>query len=308
MVYSMESTKNLPTQKIPVSVGVFAYNEAANIGVLLDALLGQKLNIAAITEIIVVSSASTDGTDEIVKSYASGDQRIRLIAEATRNGKSAAINHFLAEAKAPVCVIESADTIPAPDTIELLVAPYVDEAVGMTGGKPIPVNDPGSFMGYAVHLLWRLHHRMALLQPKLGEMVSFRRVFDAIPAESAVDEASIESIIRQKGLQLRYIPRAIIHNKGPEILSDFIKQRRRIQAGHLWLKQNQQYRVSSQDGSLMLRLFADEFFGDIKKIPSLIGVVLVEIYSRILGWYDFTILKKNPFKWDIAQSTKNLES
>jgi len=34
----------------------------------------------------------------------------------------------------------------------------------------------------------------------------------------------------------------------------------------------------------------------------------VEIYSRILGWYDFTILKKNPFKWDIAQSTKNLES
>jgi glycosyltransferase involved in cell wall biosynthesis len=55
-----------------VSVGVFAYNEAANIGFLLDALLSQKLQLAQIDEIIVVSSASTDGTDEIVSDYSRG--------------------------------------------------------------------------------------------------------------------------------------------------------------------------------------------------------------------------------------------
>lgn len=291
-----------------VSVGVFAYNEAANIGFLLDALLSQKLQLAQIDEIIVVSSASTDGTDEIVSDYSRKDTRIRLITEAERRGKSAAINTFMAEATCPICVIESADTIPAEDTIEKLVAPYIDETIGMTGGRPVPVNNPETFMGYAVHLLWRLHHRMALQQAKLGEMVSFRRIFESIPPESAVDEASIEALIRNAGLQLRYVGNAIIHNKGPEKLSDFIKQRRRIQSGHLWLKKHQNYQVSSQDSGLMLHLFADEFFGKISKIPWLCAVVAVELYSRILGWYDFAILNKNPYKWDIATTTKNLES
>ena len=51
---------------VPCTVGVFAHNEEANIGQLLEIMLQQELEQVEIREIIVVSSGSTDQTDEIV--------------------------------------------------------------------------------------------------------------------------------------------------------------------------------------------------------------------------------------------------
>ncbi|MCF7792981.1 MAG: glycosyltransferase [Candidatus Cloacimonetes bacterium] len=294
-------------KKIKCSIGVIAYNEAANIGKLLDALLNQELESVQIERIVVVSSGCTDGTDDIVTKYEKKNKKIKLITEAERGGKSSAINKFIKAAESEVLVIESGDTIPAENTVERMVAPFADEKVGMTGGKPVPENDPKTFIGYAVNLLWKLHHHMALRSPKLGEMVAFRRIFEEIPPESAVDEASIEAIMKEKNLELKYIPDAIVHNKGPENISDFIKQRRRIEAGHLWLRQNQDYEVSSQNHLLLLELAIQEIKRNPDKLHFLFGTAILEVYSRLLGMYDFKVKKKNPFKWDIADSTKNLD-
>ena len=293
--------------KITCSVGVFAHNEAANIASLLDALIRQRLNKAEISQIIVVSSASTDDTDEIVREYCQKDERIQLITQAKREGKSAAINLFLANASEDICVVISGDVIPASRTIELLVSAFRDPRVGATGGRPVPVNDPSSLIGYSVHLLWRLHHRMAMLSPKLGEMIAFRKIMDSIPAESAVDEASIEAIIRDAGYRLRYIPEAVIHNKGPLNWKDFIKQRRRIQNGHLWLIQNQGYKVVSQDKGTLLSILIDEAIENPKDIFKMIFVMKVEMWGRLLGTWDYRIKKRNPFAWEIAKSTKDLK-
>ncbi|NQV19470.1 MAG: glycosyltransferase [Armatimonadetes bacterium] len=292
--------------KLKCSIGIIVYNEKANIGKLLDALLSQELHHVQIKEIIVVSSACTDGTDNIVQKYESEYKKIKLITESERRGKSSAINKFLAASKSDLLIIESGDTIPAKDTVEKLIIPFQETEIGMTGGRPKPENNPHSFMGYCVNLLWNLHHEMALISPKLGEMIAFRRIFEQIPDESAVDEASIEAIMRDNGLKLKYIPDAIIHNKGPESIKDFIIQRRRIQAGHLWLKQMQNYSVPSQNSGLLINLALKEIKRNPKKIFFLIGTALIEIWSRFLGWFDFKIKKKNPFKWNIADSTKKL--
>lgn len=293
--------------KLSCSLGVFAYNEAGNILALLKALDAQILSDVQIAEIIVVSSASTDGTDELVTEYAASHPKVRLIRQAKREGKSSAINLFLAEAKSELLVVISGDVIPGTTTIEKLVAAFADPSIGATGGRPVPVNDERTFMGYAVHLLWRLHHRMALISPKLGEMIAFRRLMAAIPADSAVDEASIEAIVRQHGLKLRYIPQAIISNKGPLNLTDFIKQRRRIQNGHLWLQQRQGYKVVSQEGGTLFRIILDELREYPLSAPKVLAVMALEMYCRLLGTWDFQVKKKNPFAWDIAHSTKNLQ-
>jgi cellulose synthase/poly-beta-1,6-N-acetylglucosamine synthase-like glycosyltransferase len=292
--------------KLTCSIGVIVYNEAANIANLLQALQDQKLQQVQIAEIIVVSSASSDGTDQIVEDFSQKDQRIKLISEAERNGKSAAINKFIAAATSDILIIESGDTIPGADTVEKMIAPFQDANVGMTGGRPLPQNDADNFIGYAVNLLWNMHHKMALQSPKLGEMVAFRKVFEQIPPQSAVDEASIEAKIKEKELKKLYIPTAIIHNKGPETLADFIKQRRRIAAGHLWLQDNANYSVSSQNGALLIKLAWEEIVRRPHTIFYLSGVVFIELYSRFLGWKDYKINKNNPFKWDIAKTTKNL--
>ena len=91
--------------------------------------------------------------------------------------------------------MESADTLPEPTTIERLLEPMCGNPdIGMTGGHPVPINDKSTFMGYAVHLLWQLHHQIAIKKPKLGELTAFRRVFYRIPYDSAVDEANMEPL------------------------------------------------------------------------------------------------------------------
>ncbi|MBN1327203.1 MAG: glycosyltransferase, partial [Candidatus Cloacimonetes bacterium] len=237
-----------------VSIGIIVHNEAANIAKLLNALKNQNLNRVVIREIIIVSSASTDATDEIVEEFSKQDKRITLIREKERRGKSAAINLFLKAANSEILIIESGDTIPAVDTVEKLIIPFFEQSIGMTGGRPVPENSPDNFIGYSVNLLWNLHHKMALINPKLGEMVAFRRLFENLPEQSAVDEASIEALIRSAGLKLKYIGDALVYNKGPENLRDFIKQRKRIAAGHLWLKDVQNYSVASQDKKLLIKL------------------------------------------------------
>jgi len=288
------------------SIGVICYNEEQNIANLLDALLAQKLERVELSEIIVVSSACTDGTDEIVQAYTQKDARIRLLTQSQREGKSSAINLFLEHATCEILVVESGDTILAEDSLEKLIMVFVDYKVGAAGGRPMPLNAEQGFMGYAVHALWRMHHRMALLSPKLGEVIAFRKLMHKIPVHSAVDEASIEAIIRAKRLRLRYVPDALIYNKGPQNLADFIKQRRRIYNGHLWLKDMESYRVSSQDGAILASVLVQELVNAPHKVHYLFLLLALEGYCRLLGALDYYVLRRNPYRWDIAQSTKKL--
>ena len=291
---------------IKCSVGVMAYNEEQNIASLLDALLRQNLRQARIGEIIVVSSGSTDSTDDIVRAYAQNHKKIRLIAEPVRSGKSSAINLFIQNAKHDILIVESADTIPAKDTVERLVRPFNNARIGMTGGRPVPVNKTDTFVGYAVNLLWRLHHNMSIFSPKLGEMVAFRKSFKMIPERSAVDEASIEAVIKAMGMQCLYVSNAFVHNKGPETLKDFVKQRKRIAIGHLWLKDQHNYSVSSNDVSLLAHLYLKECLSNPKDILKITATAKIELYCRLRGFIDFYHKKENPFIWDTIDSSKDL--
>ncbi|HCX60216.1 MAG TPA: hypothetical protein DG355_06085, partial [Candidatus Cloacimonas sp.] len=124
--------------KISCSIGVFAHNEEANILHLLKALSAQKLDRAQIKEIIVVSSASTDKTDDLVRQYALEDPRLKLFTQAKREGKSSAINLFIENSTEPILVVISGDVIPTEHTIELLVSSFSDPQTGASGGRPLP--------------------------------------------------------------------------------------------------------------------------------------------------------------------------
>src|SRR5262245_42216803 len=87
----MRGTRRVHTATItpPVSLVISAYNEASVIKAKLEnALLlsypPEKL------EIVIVSDASTDGTDEIVREYAG--RGVRLYRQPERRGKTAGLN------------------------------------------------------------------------------------------------------------------------------------------------------------------------------------------------------------------------
>ncbi|MEW6743524.1 MAG: glycosyltransferase [Planctomycetota bacterium] len=288
-----------------VAVAIMAHNEEPNIGALLARVLSAELDPDRLTEVTVVSSGSTDRTDEIVASCARRDARVRLITEAARHGKINAINLFLRRhAPADIVLLMSGDILPAPDALARLLAPFRDPSIGMVGGRPVPANDPKTFLGFTAHLIWEVHHRIASGRPKLGEVVAFRDVVAALPPELAVDEAALEALITQRGLRLHYVPDAIIHNRGPERLGEFLSQRRRITAGHLHLRRRLGYRVSTESPFTGLSVFPFDRIRSPRDLLFAAGAGGIIFLGRLLGWYDYAIRRKTHQVWEIARSTK----
>ena len=296
-------------QSIGCSVGIMAYNEDANIAHTLAAVLEQQGPSMRIEEIIVVASGCTDRTVPIVADISLREPRVRLCVQEKREGKASAINLFLKEATSEIVILIGADVIPEKGAIESLCAPFKNPTIGMVGGRPVPINDPATFMGHTVHLLWRLHDRVSRVTPKLGEVIAFRNVISGIPTNSAVDEISIQALISQLGYRLIYQPKCVIYNKGPVTLRDFLKQRRRIYAGHLKVRAQQNYEASTMKVSPIARqLIAcrDFTMSNPKQAVWTLGAISLEGIARVQGNYDY-MRKREHHIWQMVDSTKNLE-
>jgi biofilm PGA synthesis N-glycosyltransferase PgaC len=291
---------------IKCSMGIMAHNEEANIGRLLEAVISQQLKTVTVTEIVVVASGCTDSTEAIVLDWAKRDPRIRLLSQDKRMGKASAINDYLPQACEKVLVLCSADLLPEADAIERLVAPFADPEVGMTSSRPVPVNDPGEFMGFAAHLLWNLHHAINVTRFKAGEMIAIRKIFERIPYHTAVDEASMEPVIRGQGYQAQYVGTAIVYNKGPETVRDFLRQRRRIYAGHLAVRDTLGYNVSTMSGIRILVTMLRNLDWRPRSFVWTWAVVGLEVYGRLLGLRDYKKRRDHQI-WEIATTTKQLK-
>jgi poly-beta-1,6-N-acetyl-D-glucosamine synthase len=294
--------------KLRCSIGVMAVNEAANISNCLDSLLNQRLCHVVIEEILVVVSGSSDNTPAIVEEFGRRDPRVQLVLQARREGKASAVNLFLRRSCTQILALAGADTILEPDAIEFLCSPFLDPEVGMTGGHPIPRNDPAAFMGFAAHQLWGLHHELALSQPKLGELTAWRRCFERIPYDTAVDEASAEPLVVGQGYKISYVPEAIVFNRGPATVRDFLKQRRRIFCGHLRLKSLQGYNVATMSGARILLALLRNPEWHWRWLAYTPGVIALEVLGRLLGWWDFRFAKRTHAVWDMAVTTKKVGS
>ena len=291
-------------QKLVCSVGVTAYNEENNIGHLLEALIEQHLHRVEIAEIIVVASACTDRTVPIIQQYMARDARIKLIEQPRREGKTSAINLFLAAVQTEICVLESGDTIPNEYAVEHLVRMFADPTVGMVGAQKMAVNTPGHIVGLLSHLRLRMEHELCLEIPRLGEMIAFRKCFDRIPPDVAMDEAFVEALVIQRGMSVRYAPDAVVYNTGPDSIQDFVRQRRRNHAGHLYLKHKYGYAVSSIQNQRVLKIAFKEVWGVVMLLWVLMLLAVLEGWSRLLGWYDFAVKRDRHVVWDMAWSQK----
>jgi hypothetical protein len=292
------------TNALACSVGVMAYNEEENIASALDSILSQRLTVGRLAELIVVASGCEDRTAAIVSSIAQHDRRVRLIEQPQREGKASAINLFIAAARSPVLLMAGADLLVEEGSLDALLRHFADPEVGMVGGHPIPVNGESSFLGHAVHLQWRLHDRIARRSPKLGEIVAFRNVVPSIPLDTAVDEISIQALITQLGYRLVYEPEAVVYNRGPGSVRDFLRQRRRIYAGHLRVRAQQGYSPSTMSGWAVARaLWGSGSLVTPRGLMWGIGTVGLEATARALGRYD--VVRGNPqHVWAVVDTTK----
>ena len=300
----------LPTGRGFASVIVPTYNDGGNIGPLLRRLLAESV----VGEIIVIASACTDETVptvlEIAQEHDHTEQqgKVRLYVEAERSGKVAAVNFGIRETAMPAVVIVSGDVMPEPGAVNKVVQALQAPGVGMSGGRPAPVNADDEPVGYAVQLLWRLHHRLALHQPKLGEMIALRaEALCALPRTS-VDEACFQALLEGEGWKSVYVPDALVVNKGPTTVADFVKQRRQVHTGHLWLRHKQGYTVPSLQPALLVYelwrdLVAEGARTEPKRLAWTAKAVAMEAWARFRARGDYVRGRENHV-WEMVQSTK----
>jgi cellulose synthase/poly-beta-1,6-N-acetylglucosamine synthase-like glycosyltransferase len=203
--------------------------------------------------------------------------------------------------------MESADTLPEEYAINNLLRPFISKKVGMTGGRPIPLNKYESLTDRISSLSWHIQHEISLrCPPKVGELVAFRNIIKKIPEKTAADEESISAMIQQKGLEVVYVPHAIVYNKAPGKISEFIKQKERVHVGHLWIKKYQHYIVPSLNYFRVAKALLSILKKNPFKIFTIFPLAIFELFARLLGSIDFYFLKRDMHKWEVISTSKQL--
>jgi len=119
-----------------LSIIVPVYNERYLVAESLSRLV--NLRVAGVTaiEIVVIDDASTDGTREILESFARDHQGlIRLFRQERNQGKGAALRRGVAEATGDLMVFQDADLEYDPRDLGKLVAPFWTDGADVVYGS-----------------------------------------------------------------------------------------------------------------------------------------------------------------------------
>ncbi len=126
----------MKNNQLTVSIGIPAYNEEANIGYLLESLLGQKVESAKLIEILVFDDGSSDSTAQIVDSF--NNPTIKIFKGKNRIGQQLRQNQIVKNYKSDILIILEGDTLPHDEyTIEELIHPFtqkINKKLGMVVG------------------------------------------------------------------------------------------------------------------------------------------------------------------------------
>jgi poly-beta-1,6-N-acetyl-D-glucosamine synthase len=197
-----------------ISVVMVVRNEAARLQRKLQNLLALEYPTSD-WGIIVVSDGSTDGTDEILKQYASG-QRFRVQLNSNAQGKAAGLNAAMELARADLLVFTDARQIIEPRALSLLSENFCDPAVGCASGELMLGDPQAGESSQGVGLYWRVEKKVREMESDSGSVAGAtgafyaarREAVTAIPVETILDDVFIPMSILQRGLRVVFDPRA----------------------------------------------------------------------------------------------------
>jgi GGDEF domain-containing protein len=102
-----------------------------------------------------------------------------------------------------------------------------------------------------------------------------------------------------------YEPRAVVYNRGPATVRDFLRQRRRIYAGHLRVRDRQAYSAPTMGAWRGARaLLGSESFSTPRAALWTVGTVGLEATARALGRYDLVRGSRSHHVWEMCNTTK----
>jgi len=226
-----------------VTIIVPTYNEAKFIQTKLDNLYAQDYPKDLI-EVIVVDSASDDGTTELVTEWKTKhrDTNLRLIREEERKGKAVALNHALKHTRGKIVIIADVDATWPNNAISEIVKWFADPAVGAVSCLKKPVGSKTIEKNYRQYYnTLRIAESKAHSTPIFhGELAAFRKELlekiGGFPTDIGADDSHTATRIALMGYRtivpegivcFEYIPRKGYHmwriRRAQHLLQHFTK-------------------------------------------------------------------------------------
>jgi cellulose synthase/poly-beta-1,6-N-acetylglucosamine synthase-like glycosyltransferase len=184
-------------------------------------------------EVIVVSDGSDDGTDVAVTGI--GDDRVRLLRQEPRAGKSSALNLGLTAARGEIIVFADANSLYAPSALCKLVSAFADPDVGYVTGRMVYKAADGSPTGEGCSSYMRFENRLRRWETRLGSIVGTdggidavrRQLFQPLRPDQLPDFALPLSVF-EKGYRVIYEPEALLYEDALTTAADEYRMRVRV--------------------------------------------------------------------------------
>ena len=223
----------------PISFIISAFNEESVMQEKLENVLGLDYPRDKV-EIIVVSDASTDRTDEIVNSFS--DKGVRLHRMSERKGKIPGLNEVIPTSKGEILVLTDANCMFNRDAIRALVSNFSDERVGAVNGEHIFLNKRESTVERGVGLYWKYETWLKRMESAIhsnvfvtGAMIAVRRELypDTITGELNLDNV-LPTCIVNKGYRVVYEDGAVVTEETAKNLREDFRGRVRTTIRGFW--------------------------------------------------------------------------
>ena len=188
-----------PPEWPSISISLPAYNEERSIGQTLEALLALEYP-ADRRQILVISDASTDRTDEIVRGFAG--RGVELLRLPVRSGKTAAENAAASHLRGEIVINTDATIRIPPHALKPLVRVFQDPTIGVASGRDVSVGRVDQEAnrgesGYVGYEMW-----LRSLETRVGSIVGASGCFYAI-RRSLVNPIFPEALSRDFASPLR---------------------------------------------------------------------------------------------------------
>jgi cellulose synthase/poly-beta-1,6-N-acetylglucosamine synthase-like glycosyltransferase len=215
-----------------VTLLISAYNEARVIRSKLDNALSLGYPSEGL-EIIVVSDASTDETDAIVKSLAG--RGVKLLRTPERRGKTVGLNAAMREACGEIIVFSDANILYKRDAIRQIVRNFADPNVGCVTGNSCYAENFESAAHLQENNYWQYEQTIRSLESQLGSTVGGDGAIFAIRRElytplepDAINDLVIPLQIVVRGYRAVFEPAAVGIERTTGNFSGEFRRKRRI--------------------------------------------------------------------------------
>jgi cellulose synthase/poly-beta-1,6-N-acetylglucosamine synthase-like glycosyltransferase len=202
-----------------VSIIIPTYNEVNLIESKLNNIVFQSYP-KELMEVIVVDSASSDGTQSVVRKWVESHRDVKavLVEEPVRRGKAHALNNALRLATGEIVVVTDADsTWLSRDTLANALAWFSDPGVGAVTCLKMPAGEgfAGVEKGYRdFYNVVRLGESKKFSTPVFhGELAAFRKSLlqelGGFPTDTGADDSHTATLIALKGFRAIAVDNAL---------------------------------------------------------------------------------------------------